>query len=53
MVLAEDATLTTILQTHAVNMENAGKCSARHHSIVEALENLRERINAASETDSE
>jgi hypothetical protein len=45
MVLAEDATLTTILQTHAVNMEAAGKCSARHHAIVEALETLRETVN--------
>ena len=45
MVLAEDATLTTILQVHAINMENAGKCSARHDAIVNALETLRETVN--------
>lgn len=49
MVLAEDATLTTILQTHAINMEQAGKCSARHSAIVEALKTLRETVNERSE----
>lgn len=40
MQLAESAQLDDILQTHAANMESAGRCRERHSAILELFEEL-------------
>ena len=49
MQLAETGELTEILQTHAENMESAGRCRTRHAALVELLDQIDDQTNDGPE----
>ena len=51
MQLAESGELTEILQTHAENMESAGRCRTRHGALVELLEQIDDQTNDEPENE--